>query len=713
MNSSRYTLPLTIMLAALLSACGGGANPGPVPQNSSPVIANPGTISIPENTVQVVRLAVSDADGNPVTLTLSGADAAAFSINNDGTIRFAIPADFEAPGDADRNNQYLVTVTADDTYSAKPSLNLVIVVTDVVGDTISNVSANVTTDDTTFIEANILSSFEFPAVMQQQTSKFTLTGAFAQTTNWNNLEYNNPGLAPIAARIGTAAVTTCEIGGADCDSPTGSITIRDFIVTKDSISFLMSGGDGGPGVGVEAILSSNAQVLGTYNPNSCPDPVLKGNQHYVHFDTSDVIGETLRLRIFDETSAGCGFVAFDHFYQTDKAKGPLAAVLTKPLTPVNVTLEGNVAIQKLIAKASFESPVDMVTKRGWVATGAFASPTATSWQGTTVTSAAARVGDKAISTCEMNGNASGCDAPTGTLTSAAFKVTDDYLNFLMAGGNPAGTAPVGLRLTDTVGNVIHTYRPASCGPAFIDGNDDWTAINMVVLKTAFVKAQLFDEEAGGCGFVSTDHWYQSAAAWNPAGTGKNGGTVVLTNTMLATLGFNVTFGADAFTQVIGNFDDAQATAAIWTATGNFANPASADSWRGVSGEARVGARAVSTCELNANANGCDAPVGTLTSPAFTVDAARPFLNFLMAGGNPGGTAPVGLKVLNASDNSVVATFTPNSCGPAAINGDDDWVTIDLVAKVGSQVKVQVFDNEAGGCGFVSFDHLYMSATRQK
>jgi hypothetical protein len=292
-------------------------------------------------------------------------------------------------------------------------------------------------------------------------------------------------------------------------------------------------------------------------------------------------------------------------------------------------------------------------------------------------------------------------------TSPAFKVTDATLNFLMHGGGAGG---VGLRLLGTAGNVLHTYVPATCGPSRITNNDDWTHIDISALANAYVKAQLFDEQPAGCGFVSTDHWYQSAAAWNPSGNGKDGGTVVLTPTATATLGFNVKVDADAFAQVIGNFDDAVATAAAWTATGDFANPANADAWKGVSGGARVGGRAVSTCEMNGNNKGCDGSTGTLTSPLFTVDAARPFLNFLMSGGNANGT--VGLKVLDAA-GAVIATYTPNSCNQASIQGEGNWVTVDLAAQAGRQVRVQVFDNEAGGCGFVSFDHVYMGAVRKQ
>ena len=703
---------LALLPVLALAACG-GADPGPVPQPTSPTIVDPGQVSVQEFTGLVTKLDVSSPDRNVVKLRLSGPDAALFSVTDDGSIRFAVPPDYLAPADTDKDNVYLVTVVADDTYSPPTSLALSIQVTECNSCRVPTTSAKVTTEPAAFVPENIIASFEFPGQMQQQTTKFTLTGAFASTTNWNNLEFANPNLAPLAARIGNAAVSTCEIGGGGCDAPTGTLTINDITVTRDSVSFLMSGGNGTADVGARVLYTpaggGAAQELGRYTPNSCGDPVLKGDQHYVHFDTSGLVGEKIQLQIFDNETGGCGFVAFDHVYQTDAPRGTRAAVLTKPLTPVKVTLEGPVAFQKMVPFASFENPVDMVAKRGWVGTGAFASPTAGSWQGTTARdAAAARVGDKAISTCEIAGAGTPCDPPVGTLTSPAFQVTDAYFNFLMHGGG-AGKA-VGLRLTDTLGNVLHTFNPTSCGPSFVQNDDDWTHIDITALAGAYVKAQVFDEEASGCGFVSTDHWYQSATAWNPSGSGKDGGTVVLTDALTAKLGFNVTLDADAFAQVIGDFDDPTATLTTWTATGDFASPANADAWKGVSGRARVGARAVSTCEMNGNNKGCDASTGTLTSPLFTVAAGRPYLNFLMSGGNGGTT--VGLKVMDAA-GTTLASHAPNSCNQASIAGDENWGTLDLSAFAGSQVKVQVFDNESGGCGFVSFDHVSMGAMRRK
>ncbi len=691
----------------VLAACSGSDLPDEdeLPVNTAPMISGPTSVSLDENIRTVATYTVTDKEGNPFTLSLDGADRASFSISNAGTLSFSVPTDFEAPGDADGDNVYEVVIAANDTFTTPSTLAVSVTVLDVPGDAIPETSNLVTTDDTTFVQENVLSSFEFPLLIQQDDDTYEVTGVFADPDiaagGWNVFE------GPDSARIGDAAVSTCEITKTpgDCDAPQGTILIKDFEVTKDSITFLMSGGNGVNNVGVELLLAADDTVLGRYTPNSCGDPVIRGDQHYVHFETSGLIGEQAKLRIFDEESGGCGFVSFDHFYMTDKARGLRAASVTKPLPPVNVSSE-DAAISGLIIGASFENPVDMIEKRGWTATGAFASPTQTSWQGTTRFPEAARLGDWAVSTCEMNDNASGCDAPVGTLTSPSFKVTQDFLNFLMAGGN--GSVPVGMELITTFGDVIHSYSPNSCGPAFIDGDEDWTSVDISALRDAFIQLRLVDDEPGGCGFVSFDHFYQAPAAFNPAGTGQDGGVATLTPAVEAKLGFNVTLPEDGFDQVIGDFDDA--TTNNWTATDDFGPRLGADAWQGVSGSARVGLRAVSTCELNNNASGCDAPVGTLTSPAFMVDASRPYLNFLMAGGN--GSVPVGLRVLDMSD-AVIASYTPNSCGPAAIDGDDDWATIDLTAQAGSMVQIEVFDEESGGCGFVSFDHVHMSATQQQ
>lgn len=692
-----------VLASLLLTACGGdgGASLNSLPVNRAPTITDPGAINHPENGAVVTTLTMSDPENNDLVVTLGGDDASAFSLSDTYELRFTTAPDFEAPADTGTDNVYNITVSAADSFSSPTTLSLAITVTDVEPEGFPEVSVNVTTDAETFLSENIITSFEFPSAIIADTDKYQVTGVFADlgfaTVGWHAFQSDVD-----AARIGEASVTTCELGG-NCDAPTGSILVQDIQVTKDAIGFLMSGGDGSNLVGVEVRLAADDSVLATYHPNSCGDSRVKGDEHYVYFDTSQIVGTLVDLYIYDNNPGGCGFVSFDHFYHTNSPFGSVAAVVNAVLDPVNVQSEA-AAISGLIPFASFENPVDMLASRGWSATGDFANPASiNAWQGTTRDSAAARLGGLAVSTCELNENAAGCDAPTGTVTSPEFKVTDDFVNFLMGGGN--GTAPVGVNITDTVGNVLHTFSPNSCGPSFIDGDNDWTAIDVSALKDAFVKLNIFDNETGGCGFVSFDHFYQAAAAYNPGANGVDGGRVTLAEGQIANLGFNVTFAEDAFDQVIGDFDDA--TLNDWTATGDFMNPAAADSWQNPAGAARVGGRYVTTCELNANASGCDMPRGSLTSPMFMVYAARPYLNLLLAGGN--GSAPVGMRVLDAGATEI-ASSTPNSCGPPWIDGDDDWVTVDLTAQIGTMVQVEIFDNEPGGCGFVSFDHVHMSGT---
>jgi len=194
---------LALLPVLVLAACG-GADPGPLPQPKSPVIVNPGQVTVQEFTGLVTKLDVTSPDKNVVKLSLSGPDAALFAITDDGTLRFSVPPDFLAPADSGKDNTYNVTVVANDTYSTPASLSLAIKVTECSSCRVATTSARVTTDATTFVPENIIASFEFPGQVQQQTTKYTLTGAFATTTNWNNLEFANANLAPLAARIGNA-----------------------------------------------------------------------------------------------------------------------------------------------------------------------------------------------------------------------------------------------------------------------------------------------------------------------------------------------------------------------------------------------------------------------------------------------------------------------------------------------------------------------------
>lgn len=533
-------------------------------------------------------------------------------------------------------------------------------------------------------------------------------------------------VAKEAARVGDRAFSSCSTFAGGCASTQGTVTSPAFIVSQNYLYLLAAGGSAdNQDVAVEILRAATDEVLVSFTPKTCDKGYITDDSDWYKVDMSAILGQEVKVRVADRSTAACGFIAVDHIYQSGNASFENASGET--ITPTvagvanipeefqafNVSVAPDAFTEGQVV-GNFDSAVAMLDS-GWVATGAFANPAgATAWQGTTRFDAAARVGAGAVSTCEMNDNAEGCDSPTGTLTSPVTTVVQDYLYFLMGGGS--GSAPVGLRIMDSIGNVLHSYSPNSCGPSYIDDNFDWTSIDMSAIRNANVRFQLFDEEAGGCGFVSFDHLYQTAR--DPASNDGvlpnpmiNGGVVTLTDETLANLSFHTSLPyADSDTNVIGRFDTPQsALDAGWVATGAFATSLADDAWVGttrLAESARVGAGAVSTCEINANVEGCDAPTGTLTSPAFTVTTEQPLLSFLMAGGN--GSAAVGLLVLNAADDAELIKYTPNSCGPSYISGDEDWVTLDLSAYVGGQVKIEIFDNESGGCGFVSFDHVHMT-----
>ncbi|NIJ19346.1 Ca2+-binding RTX toxin-like protein [Sphingomonas naasensis] len=69
----------------------------------------------PENAGEVFTFTAADADGDAVSYTLSGADAALFTIDAaTGAVSFVGTPDYEAPGSSGGTNNYVFTVTASD-----------------------------------------------------------------------------------------------------------------------------------------------------------------------------------------------------------------------------------------------------------------------------------------------------------------------------------------------------------------------------------------------------------------------------------------------------------------------------------------------------------------------------------------------------------------------------------------------------------------------
>lgn len=121
-------LPM-LTLATACGSSGGGGTPPP-PTNNAPTITSPATATTAENNAGTVyQVTATDADGNPITYTISGGpDAGLFRINATGAVSFNVPPDFERPADSGADNVYNIQVAASDGTDTR-ALNVAITVT--------------------------------------------------------------------------------------------------------------------------------------------------------------------------------------------------------------------------------------------------------------------------------------------------------------------------------------------------------------------------------------------------------------------------------------------------------------------------------------------------------------------------------------------------------------------------------------------------------
>jgi len=110
--------------------------PQTVPTNQDPTISSDGggataSKSVPENQTAVTDVDATDPDSDPLTYSLGGgADDSDFTINQtSGVLSFTTPPDFEAPGDANTDNVYEVTVAASDGRGGSDSQQISVTVT--------------------------------------------------------------------------------------------------------------------------------------------------------------------------------------------------------------------------------------------------------------------------------------------------------------------------------------------------------------------------------------------------------------------------------------------------------------------------------------------------------------------------------------------------------------------------------------------------------
>ncbi|MBL6899343.1 MAG: cadherin repeat domain-containing protein, partial [Gammaproteobacteria bacterium] len=84
--------------------------------DNNPIFTSSDSYSIDEGIKAVATLSGSDADGDSVSFstTITGDDAADFTLSSSGALAFAATPNFEAAADADTNNVYSITATITD-----------------------------------------------------------------------------------------------------------------------------------------------------------------------------------------------------------------------------------------------------------------------------------------------------------------------------------------------------------------------------------------------------------------------------------------------------------------------------------------------------------------------------------------------------------------------------------------------------------------------
>ncbi len=131
MNSPLVTRTFLPMVFLALVGCGGDGDSNPPPPDRPAVFTSATAQNVAENSSGVVYTATATpGDGGALTFSITGgADAARFAITPAGALSFAVPPDFEAPTDSDRNNIYLLRIGFADARSTQ-SADVAITVTD-------------------------------------------------------------------------------------------------------------------------------------------------------------------------------------------------------------------------------------------------------------------------------------------------------------------------------------------------------------------------------------------------------------------------------------------------------------------------------------------------------------------------------------------------------------------------------------------------------
>ncbi len=171
-------------------------------ENTAPTIISAATASVPENQTSAIDVESSDdtdSEGSGLTYSLTGgADAALFSIDADnGVVTFNAAPDFEAPSDANGDNDFEFQVTVTDSAGLTDVQDLSVTVTDLI----ENTPPTITTSDAVSVAENQTAVIDINATDDNDSEgaglTYSLTGGadqalFTLDSDTGVLTFSNP-----------------------------------------------------------------------------------------------------------------------------------------------------------------------------------------------------------------------------------------------------------------------------------------------------------------------------------------------------------------------------------------------------------------------------------------------------------------------------------------------------------------------------------------
>ena len=183
--------------------------------DNAPAFTSPATASVEENQTAAYTAQATDADGDPLTYSLSGTDAALFTINETtGEVSFNEAPDAENPDDANGDNVYDIIVTASDNTGGTPDTNQAVAIT------VTGVNDN----------APVFTSPATASVAESETLAYT---AVATDADGDSLRYSLSGTdaALFTINAATGEVSFNEAPEAENPDDANGDNVYDIVVT--------------------------------------------------------------------------------------------------------------------------------------------------------------------------------------------------------------------------------------------------------------------------------------------------------------------------------------------------------------------------------------------------------------------------------------------------------------------------------------------------